>query len=220
MTFNGEQNIESKYSYTILLNKLNSIYDNRIQYHDKQIQMHNEQIINIQQEKDFYKTLLHTLLHKEHNIVGQDSQESQENYENTEDQNDIAYDNNLDYQTNDFGLDEQDLIWDRIRMASLKSTESVETPIEAPVKTQEKPSSTENKHLDMKDAEGDIPLFPIINSMSKFNKKEKEDIIKKIFYDAKKNIQALTKLDNKYIDNFDEEVSKEADRLLENYLKK
>lgn len=209
MTFNGEQNIESKYSYTTLLNTLNNIYDNKIQYHDKQRKMHYEQIINMQQEKAFYKTLLQ-LLHKE-DKVGQHSQESQENCENTEDQNDIAYDNNLDYQASDFGLDGQDLIWDRIRLASLKCAENSETTVETP--------TTENKHIDMKDTEADEPLYPIINSMSKFNKKEKEDIIKKIFYDAKKNIQALTKFDNKYIDNFDEEVSKEADRLLENYLK-
>ena len=47
----------------------------------------------------------------------------------------------------------------------------------------------------------------------------RQNIIKNIYNDAKKTIEQLSKLDDKYLNNFDDEIQKEADRLLDVYLK-
>lgn len=60
---------------------------------------------------------------------------------------------------------------------------------------------------------------PTINNLFKYSQKERDVILYNMYNTAKENINKLAAIDSKYKDNFDSEVSKESDRLLENYLK-
>jgi hypothetical protein len=66
----------------------------------------------------------------------------------------------------------------------------------------------------------DIPIkYPTINAFHKLTPSDRKTCIKDIFITATNNVNEMCKLDTKYFNIFDDEVSKEADRLLETYLK-
>lgn len=60
---------------------------------------------------------------------------------------------------------------------------------------------------------------PKINALFRVNPLTRRKLIKDTFIQATENIKKLAELNDKYKDNFDEEVQKEADRLLDVYLK-
>jgi hypothetical protein len=66
----------------------------------------------------------------------------------------------------------------------------------------------------------DIPVvIPVLNPLFKLNRLDRKELLKLIFNNATLNIKKLAELDEKYKKNFDDEVSKESDRLLEFYIK-
>jgi hypothetical protein len=138
----------------------------------------------------------------------------------------------------DMGLSDQDLIWERIRNSQI---EIEQKQLDKQHETKSKPPSiTENINED--DDEEDNPhiIFksnnlahdlemvqikepdntpPRINALYKVNPTSRKAIIRDIFKEATGSIKKLSELDGNYKDNFDNEVQKEADRLLEVYLK-
>lgn len=62
-------------------------------------------------------------------------------------------------------------------------------------------------------------VIPVLNPLFKLNRLDRKELLKLIFNNATLNIKKLAELDEKYKKNFDDEVSKESDRLLEFYIK-
>ena len=133
----------------------------------------------------------------------------------------------------DMGLGEQDLIWERIRNSQIEIEQKQ-------LKNQHMlPSITENIHdsdeednphiifksnnlshnIEMDQIKEPDNTPPRINALYKVNPTSRKTIIRDIFKEATESIKKLSKLDDKYKDNFDNEVQVEADRLLEVYLK-
>jgi hypothetical protein len=114
----------------------------------------------------------------------------------------------------DFGLNSQNLIWERIRKAKELMNLKEADPIA-------KDADPITKEADLKEVENlkEADKYPVLNALFKVNPLKRKEIIKEIFNKSKNNITELAKLDSKYTDNYDVEVEKEADRLLNVYLK-
>lgn len=136
---------------------------------------------------------------------------------------------------------DQDLIWDRIKMAHPERY--MDSPEKPPVYKENNLSTpiikfeiTNTQDIDKLPKKtqvvGDIKLqqppdsgmetyskfAPLVTRLSKFTHKKQDQIIKNIFAKARVNIEQLSKLDANIANNIDEEIQKEADRLLAAYL--
>ena len=146
--------------------------------------------------------------------------------------------------TDDILLHDQDIIWDRIRKAHPElygnkydccNKEPTEPTEPTEPKLSEKIGNDNNLEVviptiksDMKlnqstDCETKTPGYdtnPVINRLSQFTNKKRNQIIKNIFATATTNMEKLAELDINIKDNIDTQIRLEADRLLKAYLAK
>jgi hypothetical protein len=136
----------------------------------------------------------------------------------------------------DMGLSDQDLIWERIRSSQIE-IEKKQLDIQratrhglSSITENINDDDEDNPHIIFKsnNLAHDLKMDqikepdntpPRINALYKVNPTSRKAIIQDIFKEATESIKKLSELDEKYKDNFDNEVQKEADRLLEVYLK-
>ena len=138
----------------------------------------------------------------------------------------------------DMGLSDQDLIWERIRSSQIE-IEQKQLDIQRATRhglssivenINEEEEEEDNPHiifksnnlahdLEMDQVKEPDNTPPRINALYKVNPTSRKAIIRDIFKEANESIKKLSELDDNYKDNFDNEVQKEADRLLEVYLK-
>ena len=237
--------------------KLNKIFDDRIEYHMGLIDLHTNKIAKLQKQRiSELKNLL-----KEFECTSTTEQDNTRRGALEDTLFDTLYpasdipDLNTQSFDGDLGLSEQDLIWERIRQSQLaqKEEQQKENPdqnILENQKTVEKellktipkqnnlpevpPSQLLQSNMDVKPdmlvkpevkpeeekkKENEEKKAPKINALFKVNPPTRRKIVKDTFTQATENIKKLAELDDKYKDNFDEEVQKEADRLLDVYLK-
>jgi hypothetical protein len=138
----------------------------------------------------------------------------------------------------DMGLSDQDLIWERIRNSQIeieqkqldKQHETKSKPPSITENINEEDDEEDNPHIIFKsnNLAHDLEMVqikepdntpPRINALYKVKPTSRKAIIRDIFKEATESIKKLSELDGNYKDNFDNEVQKEADRLLEVYLK-
>jgi hypothetical protein len=131
----------------------------------------------------------------------------------------------------DMGLSDQDLIWERIRNSQIEIEQKQhETSHGLARITENIDDDEDNPHiifksnnlahdLEMNQMKEPDNTPPRINALYKVNPTSRKAIIQDIFKEATESIKKLSKLDDNYKDNFDNEVQNEADRLLEVYLK-
>jgi hypothetical protein len=139
----------------------------------------------------------------------------------------------------DMGLGDQDLIWDRIRQSQLKLNKDKETKTEAETSKDivisfseptKKSSIIRENNLEFINTPSDkvitdlqvseVELLPPkINALFKVNPTTRNKIIKDTFKQATENISKLRIFDSEIDADFHKFVQKEADRLLDVYLK-
>ena len=208
MSIDDENN---KISYHEMLNELNDIYNNKFEYHTQLYKLHLKNIDYITKEKELHKKLILNIFQKidpcfEKKLIISSNDKNQKLNNQTEnsianyfilDKNTQSKTENPIYDENyDFGLESQDLVWERIRKARLNQN-----------------LEETGQNLE------ETGQYPVLNALFKVNPLKRKEIIKEIFNKSKDNITELAKLDSKYNDNYDIEVEKEADRLLNVYLK-
>ena len=151
----------------------------------------------------------------------------------------------VDYETKDLSsllAFDNDLIWNRIRNAhvnvnnvEIESDISNETIIKKNILDQnilkEKNIKENNLQVafsdiklsneiesDLHNTNNDTNTTPRITKLSQFTQKKQNEIIKNIFIKATENMNNLAKLDLNILNNLDESIRNEADRLLTIYL--
>ena len=134
----------------------------------------------------------------------------------------------------------QDMIWQRIRQAHLGDentqtntgcVENTQTSLGYAENTQTNTGCVENTQTSLGYAENnlenlelnlgsnrDVKKTNTISRLSRFTTLKQNQIIKNIFIKARENMKILSELDNNILDNMEENVNKEADRILEVYL--
>ena len=107
----------------------------------------------------------------------------------------------------------QDMIWQRIRQAHLddSNVENTQTSLGYVE------NNIENLELNM-ESNRDVKKVQVVSRLSKFTTFKQNQIIKNIFIKARENMKILAELDKNILDNMEENVNKEADRILEVYL--
>jgi hypothetical protein len=224
------------------IEKLNKIFDDRIEYHMELANVHTHKIAKLQKKR---LTQLKNLQTENNSLTGElimsngcikndglddelfDTIHKETQYANTE------------ISDPDLGLGDQDLIWERIRKSQLgqdteiKKDESINDQTHT---TQPRENNLQELQMvqllksdmslskELCDGNGKVSETeslqpPKINALFKVNPQTRKKIIKDTFEQATENITKLAELDKKYKDDFDDEVQKEADRLLEVYLK-
>ena len=117
--------------------------------------------------------------------------------------------------------DDQDMIWQRIRQAHLGDSHLGDSQNASNIK-QEKLGYAENniesEELAVPESNRDVKKGQTITRLSKFTTLKQNQIIKNIFIRARENMKILAELDKNILDNMEENVNKEADRILEVYL--
>jgi hypothetical protein len=137
----------------------------------------------------------------------------------------------------DMGLSDQDLIWERIRNSQIEIEQKQHETGYGPLsitkninEEEDEEDEEDNPHiifksnnlahdLEMDQIKEPDNTPPRINALYKVNPISRKAIIQDIFKEATESIKKLSELDDNYKNNFDNEVQKEADRLLEVYLK-
>jgi len=112
--------------------------------------------------------------------------------------------------------DDQDMIWQRIRQAHLGESQNVSNVKQEKLGYAE--NNIENVELVIPESNRDVKKGQTISRLSKFTKLKQNQIIKNIFIKARENMKILAELDKNILDNMEENVNKEADRILEVYL--
>lgn len=216
---------------------INKIFDDRITYHMNMVKKHNDKISQLQEKR--LLAIKETM--NEVNELSKDNLTRNINYcPDTDDKLfDELHKQGLQLDSN---LDDQDMIWDRIRQSQLghdpfqplrqiqeKEEEEEQEKEQKGIRENNlcvEPEILENVNITpdlltddtQKTEERGELSGPPINALYRINPIQRRTVIKDIFNTATENITKLAELDNKYKDNFDVEVQKEADRLLEVYL--
>ena len=225
---------------TSFIEKLNKIFDSRIQYHTDVVQKHTDKILKLNKKR--------LIAIKE---AVDEMNKLDMNYSPHNNEKSIDAENNLfktlhsSEDVLDSGLDDQDMIWDRIRQSQLKNEHEIKSKNAIPVTVDNnepivsdlnnEPIVSDLNNEPIVTVDNNEPIVsdlnntpvdntsdeltpPTLNALFKVNPTTRKHVIKKIFNEAIDSITKLSDIDNKYKDNFDVEVQKEADRLLDVYL--
>lgn len=220
-----------------LIIDLNLQFNGQIEYHTTLMNLHSNKVMELQKQRTVeLNKLLDELKHLDGETINHkhihdslfDNRKLDDKLFNTLHQ-DESKDDNYTTLNNDL-LNDQDFIWERIRRSqiALEQNQLKDSPEIDDVQEHKGENTVPHKLNNLiPDLELNINTQqeeketrpPLINALYKVNPTQRKNIIKQLFFEAKENIMKLAELDNKYKENIDDEIQKEADRLLEVYLK-
>jgi len=195
----------------LIVDKLNKLVDDEIGIRVKIAAEYNESLSNLQKERIIHiREVINEYTSTSLNYTA--PQNSPINKLSEDNLYNASQPPNLEL-SDDFGSDSQDLIWERIRKSQLNQDQ---------VEPQAETDILENNlglDEDLKKNTSTVINAPKINALFKVNPTERKRITREIFTRAIENMTKLRKIDESVNADFDNSVQKEADRLLDVYLK-
>ena len=104
--------------------------------------------------------------------------------------------------------DDQEKIWERIR----------DTKIQPDYQTLLRDDNIVKSNIEISEIP-EIPEIPILDKLVNLSKLSRHNVLYNIHITAKKNIMNLSKLDSSILNNVDDRITEESNRLLKDYLR-